>query len=129
MRRIQLDLGSDRHDAGRVNGIVCHVIMMLDVFEVDGRSDARLLKEVHQIALQVGIIENAPEAFLGLLKGTYGLAVVSARYPDVIVSARLGSPLVLGVGAVGAPVPPVVAVYQRRFAPVAVNCAAVAFSQ
>ena len=33
-----------------------------------------------------------------LLKGTYGLAVVSPRYPGLIVGARLGSPLVLGIG-------------------------------
>src|SRR5262249_53503823 len=32
------------------------------------------------------------------LKGTYGLAVVSPRYPDVVIGARLGSPLVLGIG-------------------------------
>ncbi len=35
---------------------------------------------------------------LSLLKGTYGLAVVSPRRPDLIVGARLGSPLVLGIG-------------------------------
>src|SRR5438874_8632424 len=35
---------------------------------------------------------------LPLLKGTYGLAVVSPEEPDTIVGARLGSPLVLGVG-------------------------------
>jgi glucosamine--fructose-6-phosphate aminotransferase (isomerizing) len=35
---------------------------------------------------------------LPLLKGTYGLAVVSPRQPDVLVGARVGSPLVLGVG-------------------------------
>ena len=33
-----------------------------------------------------------------LLKGTYGLAVVSPRFPGLIVGARLGSPLVLGIG-------------------------------
>lgn len=32
-----------------------------------------------------------------LLKGTYGLAVVSLDEPDVLVGARLGSPLVLGL--------------------------------
>src|SRR5262249_28821313 len=31
------------------------------------------------------------------LKGTYGLAVVSPRIPGVVVGARLGSPLVLGI--------------------------------
>jgi glutamine---fructose-6-phosphate transaminase (isomerizing) len=34
----------------------------------------------------------------GMLKGTYGLAVISTRQPNVLVGARLGSPLVLGVG-------------------------------
>jgi glucosamine--fructose-6-phosphate aminotransferase (isomerizing) len=32
------------------------------------------------------------------LKGTYGLAVVSPRFPGTVVGARLGSPLVLGIG-------------------------------
>ncbi len=35
---------------------------------------------------------------LALLKGTYGLAVVSPLYPELILGARLGSPLVLGIG-------------------------------
>jgi glucosamine--fructose-6-phosphate aminotransferase (isomerizing) len=35
---------------------------------------------------------------LALLKGTYGLAVLSPRCPGLIVGARLGSPLVLGIG-------------------------------
>ena len=35
---------------------------------------------------------------LAMLKGTYGLAVVCPRYPDLVVGARLGSPLVLGIG-------------------------------
>jgi len=35
---------------------------------------------------------------IGMLKGTYGLAVVSTRHPNLLVGARLGSPLVLGVG-------------------------------
>ena len=40
----------------------------------------------------------AVAAVLPQLKGTYGLAVVSPRNPDLLVCARLGSPLVLGVG-------------------------------
>ncbi len=32
------------------------------------------------------------------LKGTYGLAVVCRLFPDVVIGARLGSPLVLGIG-------------------------------
>ncbi|HEY6563873.1 MAG TPA: glutamine--fructose-6-phosphate transaminase (isomerizing), partial [Pirellulaceae bacterium] len=32
------------------------------------------------------------------LRGTYGLAVVFRNYPDVMIAARLGSPLVVGIG-------------------------------
>jgi glucosamine--fructose-6-phosphate aminotransferase (isomerizing) len=35
---------------------------------------------------------------LPLLKGTYGLAVISKRDPGLIIGARMGSPLVLGIG-------------------------------
>ncbi len=35
---------------------------------------------------------------LAQLQGTYGLAIVFRDYPDVIIAARLGSPLVVGVG-------------------------------
>src|SRR5437764_1337623 len=35
---------------------------------------------------------------LALLKGTYGLAVISPLFPDLLIGARLGSPLVLGIG-------------------------------
>jgi glucosamine--fructose-6-phosphate aminotransferase (isomerizing) len=45
-----------------------------------------------------GDLVEAVFKVLGLLKGTYGLAVVSPRSPGTIVGARLGSPLVLGIG-------------------------------
>ena len=32
------------------------------------------------------------------LHGTYGLAIVFREYPEVLFAARLGSPLVVGVG-------------------------------
>ena len=43
-------------------------------------------------------IEHALRAALQEVKGTYGLAVVCADEPDRIVLARLGSPLIVGVG-------------------------------
>jgi glutamine---fructose-6-phosphate transaminase (isomerizing) len=45
-----------------------------------------------------GDLVDAVRKTLRLLKGTYGLAVVSAAHPDMIIGARLGSPLVVGVG-------------------------------
>lgn len=41
---------------------------------------------------------NAVVQALKLVKGTYGIAVVSTKSPDEIVVARSGSPLVIGVG-------------------------------
>jgi glucosamine--fructose-6-phosphate aminotransferase (isomerizing) len=40
----------------------------------------------------------AVQAALAQLRGTYGLAIVFRDWPNVIVAARLGSPLVIGVG-------------------------------
>ncbi len=45
-----------------------------------------------------GLFVEAVSKALALLKGTYGLAIVSTQFPDVILGARLGSPLVVGVG-------------------------------
>jgi glucosamine--fructose-6-phosphate aminotransferase (isomerizing) len=46
-----------------------------------------------------GDLVEAVQKILPLLKGTYGMVIVSPRNPDVIVCARLGSPMVIGVGA------------------------------
>ena len=44
---------------------------------------------------------SAVKAALAHVKGTYGIAVVCRREPGVIVGARLGSPLVIGIGPDG----------------------------
>jgi glutamine---fructose-6-phosphate transaminase (isomerizing) len=41
----------------------------------------------------------AVQAALAQLQGTYGLAILFRQWPEVIIAARLGSPLVVGVGA------------------------------
>lgn len=43
-------------------------------------------------------LTNAVVQSLKLVKGTYGIAVVSTDHPDEIVVARAGSPLVIGIG-------------------------------
>jgi glutamine---fructose-6-phosphate transaminase (isomerizing) len=40
----------------------------------------------------------AVQATLVQLQGTYGLAVLFRQWPDVLIAARLGSPLIVGVG-------------------------------
>jgi glucosamine--fructose-6-phosphate aminotransferase (isomerizing) len=46
------------------------------------------------VARLVGAVQEA----LAKVKGTYGIAVIHTDCPDVIVGARLGSPLVVGLG-------------------------------
>ena len=41
----------------------------------------------------------AVQSALAQLQGTYGLAILFRDNPEVIVAARLGSPLVVGLGA------------------------------
>ena len=45
-----------------------------------------------------GSLVDAVGAALREVEGTYGIAVVSTREPDTVVAARLGSPLLIGVG-------------------------------
>ncbi|MDP1690254.1 MAG: glutamine--fructose-6-phosphate transaminase (isomerizing) [bacterium] len=45
-----------------------------------------------------GPLEKAVSRALRDIRGTYGLAVMSVREPEKIVVARLGSPLMLGIG-------------------------------
>ncbi len=48
-----------------------------------------------------GSLEEAVRTALKMVRGTYGLAVLSERNPEQIIVARMGSPIVLGVGRDG----------------------------
>jgi glucosamine--fructose-6-phosphate aminotransferase (isomerizing) len=50
---------------------------------------------------RAGKLERAVEAALQQIEGTYGIAVISSKDPGKIVAARLGSPLLIGVGEEG----------------------------
>src|SRR5207253_1061424 len=66
---------------------------------VSFKSDTDTEVIAHLVARHLqGDLADAVLRTLPMLKGTYGLAVVSRRQPDVVVGARLGSPLVIGVG-------------------------------
>src|SRR5437016_6155110 len=65
------------------------------VFHSD--TDTEVIAQLIAHHLNGDLLEAVREA-LSQLKGTYGLAVISPRNPDLVVGARLGSPLVLGIG-------------------------------
>jgi len=61
--------------------------------ETDTEALVHLIEELYE-----GDLETAVRAALTQVQGTFGLAVVSSREPDVLVAARRGSPLVIGHG-------------------------------
>ncbi|HUW81316.1 MAG TPA: glutamine--fructose-6-phosphate transaminase (isomerizing) [Phycisphaerae bacterium] len=61
--------------------------------ETDTEVLAKLIGHFYQ-----GDIEQAVRTALAEVQGTYGLAVLCAHEPDRLVLARLGSPLIVGVG-------------------------------
>ncbi len=72
----------------------------------DSEVIAHLIAQAYEAEKASGAVHEDPHQMLAgvvaaaaaQLRGTYGLAVVFRDYPDVIIAARLGSPLVVGVG-------------------------------
>src|SRR5437588_472207 len=84
------------------NGIIENYAALKRQLQEDGvvfksDTDTEVLAQLIAQHLRGDLIEAVREA-LNLVKGTYGIAVISPRHPDLVVGARLGSPLVLGLG-------------------------------
>ncbi|MBX3434372.1 MAG: glutamine--fructose-6-phosphate transaminase (isomerizing) [Pirellulales bacterium] len=69
------------------------VVAQLIVHELAQLGD-EVSDELDPYARLVAAVQNA----LAQLRGTYGLAIVFRQFPEAIIAARLGSPLVIGVG-------------------------------
>jgi len=63
--------------------------------ETDTETLVHLIEEFYK---ENGRLEEAVREALLLIKGTYGIAVVCSDEPDVLVTARNGSPIVIGIG-------------------------------
>jgi glucosamine--fructose-6-phosphate aminotransferase (isomerizing) len=61
-------------------------------------TDTEVVAQLIALHLDGDLVE-AVRKVLPMLKGTYGLAVLSPLFPDLVIGARLGSPLVVGIGA------------------------------
>ncbi len=95
-------IGGDNLVAVVHNGVIENYAEIKARLKADGVSfksdtDTEVIAQLIAHHLNGDLVEAVRKA-LALLKGTYGLAVVSARHPDLIVGARLGSPLVVGLG-------------------------------
>ncbi len=58
---LQIENRSDGNDACGINFGVRHVVMTLDVIEIDGVGNARLLIQIHQISLQIWIVDDTAQ--------------------------------------------------------------------
>ena len=93
-------------ESGRVavvhNGVIENFVALKKRLQADGvrfRSDTDTEVLAHLIGRHYdGDLPGAVRQALALVKGTYGVAVMATDDPGVIVGARLGSPLVVGVG-------------------------------
>jgi glucosamine--fructose-6-phosphate aminotransferase (isomerizing) len=95
-------LSSDGQIAVVHNGVIENYAALKRQLQADGvvfqsDTDTEVIAQLIARHLNGDLVETVRQV-LPMLKGTYGLAVVSARNPDTIVGARLGSPLVLGIG-------------------------------
>jgi len=61
--------------------------------ETDSEVLAHLIEDLYD-----GKLVDAVTAALRTIEGTYGIAVISSHEPDTLVAARMGSPLLVGVG-------------------------------
>ncbi len=98
--------------AGRIavvhNGIIENYAELRRDLEARGHSfrsdtDTEVLPHLIEDALQRpgATLTSAVRQAVSRVRGTYGIAVTSADEPSLLVTARLGSPIVLGIGEHG----------------------------
>jgi glucosamine--fructose-6-phosphate aminotransferase (isomerizing) len=87
------------------NGVIENFAALKQQLQAQGvkfRSDTDTEVLAHLVGRYYhGDLVAAVRQALARVKGTYGIAVVSKHDPGLVVGARLGSPLVVGVGADG----------------------------
>ncbi len=95
-------IGGDNHIAVVHNGVIENYTILRSQLEQSGikflsDTDTEIIAQLIALNMSGDLVEAVRKATV-MLKGTYGLAVISSQHPDLIVGARLGSPLVLGIG-------------------------------
>ena len=84
------------------NGIIENHAALKAKLEAEGHTfetetDTEVLAHLIESYFE-GNLETAVAKALGLVEGTYGIAVLHQDDPEKVVGARLGSPLVVGIG-------------------------------
>ena len=74
--------------------------LMVRGIEFESETDTEVLAKLIG-ALYQGDLSKAVQNALQMVRGTYGIAVTSELHPEQLVVARLGSPIVIGIGSDG----------------------------
>lgn len=95
-------LGGNGRFAVVHNGVIENYLSLRRQLEDEGvtfqtQTDTEVIAHLIAAHYQGDLVEAVRQT-VALLKGTYGLAVLSSEQPELLVGARLGSPLVLGIG-------------------------------
>ncbi|SFF85231.1 glutamine--fructose-6-phosphate transaminase [Novosphingobium sp. CF614] len=86
------------------NGIIENFKPLREGLEARGRTfesqtDTEVVAHLVSERVEAGLSpQDAVKAVLPLLRGAFALAIAFRRFPDMLIGARLGSPLVVGYG-------------------------------
>ena len=86
------------------NGIIENYIELKELqieqgYEFTSETDTEVIAHAIDFAMQSSnSLLEATQKVLKTLDGSYGLGIISSNYPDQIIAARKGSPLVIGIG-------------------------------
>src|SRR3546814_14569938 len=87
------------------NGIIENFKPLRDELSARGRhfdseTDTEVVAHLVSEKIEAGMLpEDAVREVLPRLHGAFALAILVRQHPDVLIGARLGSPLVVGYGA------------------------------
>ena len=102
------EINAHPHQAGSVvvvhNGIIENYLQLREELRAAGHifkseTDTEVVSHlIEERRKSTGSFETAVREALALLKGAYALCIVSEEEPEVLIAAKLGSPMVVGLG-------------------------------
>ena len=102
------EINAHPHQAGTIvvvhNGIIENYLQLREELKGQGHifkseTDTEVVSHLIEERRKAGLgLEEAVREALSLLKGAYALCIVCEREPDLLIAAKLGSPMVVGLG-------------------------------
>jgi len=121
------EINAHPHKAGAVivvhNGIIENYLQLKELLKRAGHTfksetDTEVIAHLIEEAFKTEpVFEKAVRTSLAQLRGAYAVCILNEKYPDCLIAAKLGSPMVVGLGHeeffVASDIPPILA-YTRE---------------